>query len=242
MKFELTDNSILKNCFEAIGTIIDEVQIQADSEGLRLRAIDRGHIAFVELELNAILFDEYDCDTPEHLNVDVDELVKILKRCKNDDILKCETTEGKLSFIFEGDSTRRFSVNLIDIEYESPAPPTIELPVSLNLPTTLLVDALEDISIYTENITFSVDEDYFKCNGAGEFGDVESKYIHGVSINEVVASSFTIPKIKDMMKARKLDDTVTLGLGDEMPLTLKFDINGEGELSFLLAPRVDATE
>ena len=36
-----------------------EVQIQTDSEGFRLDALDRSHITFVHLELKSSLFDEF---------------------------------------------------------------------------------------------------------------------------------------------------------------------------------------
>ena len=40
-KAELSDSSILKTSFDAISSIVDEVQIQTDSEGMRLDALDR---------------------------------------------------------------------------------------------------------------------------------------------------------------------------------------------------------
>ena len=84
-KAELSDPNILKTSFDAISSIVDEVQIQTDSEGLRLDALDRSHITFVHLELKSSLFDEYVCDEPEKINVDTEELMKVLKRSKGDD-------------------------------------------------------------------------------------------------------------------------------------------------------------
>ena len=72
-KAELSDPNILKSSFEAISSIVDEVQIQTDSEGLRLDALDRGHITFVHLNLKASLFDEFVCDVPEKINIGYDE-------------------------------------------------------------------------------------------------------------------------------------------------------------------------
>ena len=61
-KAELSDSNILKTSFDAISSIVDEVQLQTDSEGVRLNALDRSHITFVHLELKASLFDEFICD------------------------------------------------------------------------------------------------------------------------------------------------------------------------------------
>ena len=84
-KAELSDSSILKTSFDAISSIVDEVQIQTDSEGMRLDALDRSHITFVHLELKASLFDEYICDVPEKINIDTDEFMRVLKRSKSQD-------------------------------------------------------------------------------------------------------------------------------------------------------------
>ena len=243
MILELTDNIILKNCFEAISTIVDEVSLECDSEGMRLRALDRSHITFVKMELNAGLFDEYICETPEKLNVDTDELMQILKRCKPKDLLKLETDESNIKFTFEGDSTRNFNLRLIDINYDSPTPPRIEIPVKLNLPVELLGDFLEDMLIFGENVKFIVDEDYLRCEGQGEFGDSEVKYIHGENVQEIIESKFSINKIKDMLKAKKLASMVTLSLGTDMPLFLTYNIgNGDGLLEFMLAPRLESED
>ena len=43
-KAVLSDSNILKTSFDAISSIVDEVQMQADKDGLRLDALDRSHI------------------------------------------------------------------------------------------------------------------------------------------------------------------------------------------------------
>lgn len=245
MELTLYNNNIMKDLFDAISTIVDEVSLECDSEGMRLRALDRSHISFVGMDLKSSLFDEYNCETPEKINIDTSELMKILKRCKSNDLLKIETNEGNLRLTFEGDSTRQFSLRLIDISYESPQPPTINPPVTLKIPVEILNDFLKDMSIFGETITFIVDEDYLKCNGENEFGDTEVKYLHGENINEVVQSTFNIAKIQDMLRAKKLNKEIILKLGLDTPLLLSFEIGmNDGELEFLLAPRLqeDADE
>ena len=64
-KLELSDNKIFKDAFSSIRKIIDEVIIECDSEGIRVNALDRSHITFVNMEFKAELFDEYLCDVPE---------------------------------------------------------------------------------------------------------------------------------------------------------------------------------
>ena len=53
-KAELSDSSILKTSFDAISSIVDEVQIQTDSEGMRLDALDRSHILLFTWNLKQV--------------------------------------------------------------------------------------------------------------------------------------------------------------------------------------------
>ncbi|MEJ8542035.1 proliferating cell nuclear antigen (pcna) [Methanothermobacter wolfeii] len=242
-KAELNDPNILRTSFDAISSIVDEVQIQTSAEGMRLDALDRSHITYVHLELKADLFDEYVCDEPEKINVDTEELMKVLKRAKANDRLLLSLDEGNLIVQFEGEAVRTFKIRLIDIEYETPSPPEIEYENEFEVPFQLLKDSIADIDIFSDKITFRVDEDRFIASAEGEFGDAQIEYLHGEKINNPARSVYSLDKIKEMLKADKFSETAIINLGNDMPLklTLKMPSN-EGELSFLLAPRIEAEE
>ena len=239
-ELELSNNKIFKDIFKSISNIVDEVVLECDSEGMRLNALDRSHITFINLELKASLFDEYVCDVPEKLNIDTNEFNKVLKKCKTSDILKLSVDESNVIVIFEGDATRKFNLQLIDLEYESATPPMIEHPVTLNIPTEVLKNALSDMELFSDNLTFTVTPDYLLISTDGSSGDAEVSYIHGENVSEVCKSKFNIDKIKAMMEADSLSEQCELGLGEDIPLELTFKlVTGDGELSFLLAPRLD---
>ena len=242
-KAVLGDSNILKTSFDAISSIVDEVQMQADSKGLRLDALDRSHITFVHLELKPGLFDEFAIDEPLKINVDTEELMKVLKRAKSDDIVELTKDEGNLIVIFEGEARRRFKIRLIDIEYEAPTPPDLEYPTEFEVPFILLKNSVQDIEIVSDKISLTVDADKFIVEAEGEFGDAKIEYLHGEKIDMNARSVYSLEKIKEMLKADKFSNTVVLKLGNDMPLSLSLKmISDEGELSFLLAPRVETEE
>ena len=242
-KAELSDPNILKTSFDAISSIVDEVQIQTDSEGLRLDALDRSHITFVHLELKASLFDEFICDEPQKINIDTDELMKVLKRSKSDDRVFMSLDEGNFILTFEGEAKRTFKIRLIDIEYESPTPPALNHPTKVEIPFSLLKDSIQDMDIFSDKITLMVDSEKFKAFAEGEFGDANIEYLHGEKIESEAKSVFSLEKIREMLKADKFSDMAIINLGNDVPLylTLKM-VSGDGELSFLLAPRIETDE
>ncbi len=242
-KAELSDSNILKTSFDAISSIVDEVQIQTDSEGFRLDALDRSHITFVHLELKASLFDEFICDEPEKINIDTDELMKVLKRSKSDDRVLMSLDEGNFIITFEGEAKRTFKIRLIDIEYESPTPPQLNHPTNIEVPFSLLKDSIQDMDIFSDKIALKVDSDKFVASAEGEFGDANIEYLHGEKIDETVKSIFSLEKVREMLKADKFSDFAKISLGNDMPLNLTLKMLSEdGELSFLLAPRIESED
>lgn len=243
-KIVLSDNSVFKEAFEAISSIVDEIVCIIDSDGFRVTAMDRSHISFVNLDLKPTLFDEFECEVPEKITIDTSEFIQVLKRMKKTDIFSLTCDEGNVIIGLKGDVTREFKIRLIDIEYESPQPPHIEYPVSISdIPSDLVKDAINDMELFSDKLNFVIDEDYLRIESDGEFGTADVKYLHGGDVTELAEACFAIPKLKEMFKASKFSKDLTMNLGTDMPLTLKFILPGnDGELSFLLAPRLNQDE
>jgi len=239
-KLELSDNAIFKTVFDSIASIIDEVTIIFDSEGMRLNALDRSHITFVTLELKPEVFDSYQCDVPEKVAVDCDKFNQILKKCKTSDIILLTVDEGNFIVTFQGDATRRFKIHLIDTEYESQVPPNINHPVNIRVPSTIVQDALNDMQIFSDKLNLLVDENYFKVISDGEFGDVDIEYLHGENILEVAQAMFNIDKLKDIFKASKFSKECEISLGNDIPVMITFELpTRDGKVQYLLAPRLE---
>ena len=242
-KAELSNPNILKTSFDAISSIVDEVQIQTDSEGFRLDALDRSHITFVHLELKSSLFDEFVCDEPEKINIDTDEFMKVLKRSKSTDRVIMSLDEGNFIITFEGEAKRTFKIRLIDIEYESPTPPQLNSPTKFEIPFNLLKDSIQDMDLFSDKITLMVDSEKFRASAEGEFGDANIEYIHGEKIDTEAKSVFSLEKIREMLKADKFSEMAIINLGTDIPLYLTLRrVDGAGELCFLLATRIESED
>jgi len=241
MKLILHEPNLLKTIFDAIESIVDEVQIQVESDNLSLRALDRSHITYIKLFLKQSFFTEYHCSEPIKINIDTEEILKVLKRAKSDDTLTLKVEGDNLILILDGSAKRTFKVRLIDIEYEAPSPPDLMWDATINVPFNLFKSGLMDMGVVSDKVSLKVDPDKFMMAAEGDFGDSILEYIHGEHVEGTFKSVYSLEKIKEMLKADKFSDTVTIGLGDNMPLNLGL-VNGDGVLSFLLAPRIENEE
>ena len=151
--------------------------------------------------------------------------------------------EAHIIVTLDGDSRSRFKIKLLDIEDDEVPSPELNYPVKLDLNSSVLKDMINKVETFntssesSSKITFEVDNDYFISYSDNELVDVDIKHLHGENVTENAKSVFNILKIKDIMRAEKLATDVKLYLGHDMPLTVEFDLV-DGELSFLLAPRV----
>jgi len=242
-KIELLNNNVFKTAFESITQIVDEVVLHLDQEGFKVNAIDRSHICFVSLELDYTFFDEYQVEVPEKICIDTQELMTILKRMKKNDVLCLSVEENNFVIQLKGDVDREFKLRIIDSDYEVPPLPSIPLPTKIAIPSMILTEAIKDMELFSENLTFKVTDDYLYIFTDGEFGDSEVKYLHGENISDTVQASFSIDKLKDMLKSSKFSDDVKLSIDNNKPLRLDFELlTDDGKLSFLLAPRLEVDE
>ena len=239
MKFEVSDVKSFKTIIDGLSVLVDECGFEFGTDRVEVNALDKSHTTFMSVELDKYYFDEYDCESPFLAIVDTQQLNKIMKRCKNDDRLICETDSMNMILTFKGDSDRTFTLRLIDNEYESPKPPMIDYPITISIPSGLFNDTLGDLKILSDVIKIRVDEDYIRFDGEGQFGDAEIKYIHGENIREYVESSFSIEKLTEIMKIKDFSETLTLSLGNDIPIHIKSElVTRDARLTFLLAPRI----
>ena len=239
-KLELTDNSIFKSAFDSISSIVDEITLTADSEALHLRCLDKSHITFIIMDLNKTVFDEYECDTPEKIAIDCEDFNQLLKKCKNNEILKLETDDSSLIMTFKGEGKRKFKLPFIDLEYDNPQPPQMNIPCKISIPSSQLKTYISDMKFFSDKLNFIIDENYFKVSTDGQKGDAEIEYLHGENILEAVKSMYSIPKLEEIMKAEKFSKQCTIEVGTDMPLRITFTLpTDDGKLEYLLAPRLE---
>lgn len=240
MKLELIDNTLFKTAFESISKIVDEVVCNVDSEGFYVNAIDRSHICFVQLTLHKELFDSFSCDVPEKICLDTIQFMQILKRIKKTDVLGLSIDENNLVIDLKGVVDKTFKIRLIDVDYETQTPPSIPFDTSAYIESSMLKDALGDMELFADSLNIKIDEELLSIFTDGEFGDANFEYLHGEKVDEVVQSSFSINKLKDILSASGFSEFATLSIGNDMPLKIVFrTLDENGELSFLLAPKIN---
>lgn len=240
-KIELDDIDIFKSCFDAVSNIVDEVTIHIDTDGVRLKAINRGHTLFVKMNLKRSLFTEFACDEPTFISIDTVELMKVLKRGKGKDKLSLSLSDDNCNLIVAlgGIYERVFNIRLIDVDYETPTLPEMDYTAHVDMRTDLFKERMGDVELYSKNVYFTVKDDVFTVSTDGDFGGFKSEY-SGVDVNGNGKSKYSLVKINEMLKASKLSESTIINFGNDIPLKVDFNLLGDdGGISFLLAPMLE---
>ncbi len=243
----LSEGKMLKSSMEAISNMIDEACLIATQEGVRLRAMDPAHVALVDFQLKREIFDIYELDKEQcFIGLDLNRFYTILKRAGASSKLSLEVLEDAnlLRIRFSGDSsTRMFSIPLIEITEEELRVPKLEFPCLVEIDPAILKEGIKDAEIVSDHVTFSVDDENFYISARGELGEVEIKVgkegAMSFEVKEHAKSMFSIEYLRDMLRASDIASTVKIYLGNNIPVKLEFSSTGV-ELSFLLAPRIEA--
>lgn len=249
MKVKSESSELWKNCIGAISNLIDEAAFKFTPEGVRMEAMDPSHVALVDFNLPSKSFEKYDVKETQVLGVDLIEMDKVVSRAKKNDkfVVELDEEKNRLILKFEGTSTRKFSLPLIEVEGEETPQPELDFSTSAKIQAGIIQDGLKDASLVADNVRFRATEEKFIMGTESDTGSSQmelSKGSEGLKELEVQKSSkamFNISYLDDIIKAVSSSDFIDIHLGPDLPIKLDMPIgDGKGQLKFLLAPRIEA--
>jgi proliferating cell nuclear antigen len=208
--------------------------------------MDPANVAMVIFRLLSSSFTQYDVPAPEQLAINLNNLKQILRRTKSDDVLTLETTEdAKLKIVMRSNTTRSFSIPTLEIEDNDQKVPELKFPISIETQAHVLQEAVEDVSVVAESVTFLGEKGQLSIKAQGDL----SKAFIEIKANEETAiitesadkfkSKYSLEYLKKMISGGKLAPQVSLSFNTDYPMKLEYKVVDRLSLSFILAPRVD---
>jgi proliferating cell nuclear antigen len=247
-KFAFTDAKLWKNIVDALSGLVDEVVFIADEKSLHARAMDPSHVAMVNFELPKMAFGEYECSGEVKLGINLEDMSRIMRRAGGGDELELslDPEKNRLSVTFRGTSIRTFRIGLLDLTHEETPVPSITFNAEIKMTADALKEALKDAEVVSDHVTVEASPEDLEISAAGDTGGVEVKLdkssdaLLELNVTENSSAMYALSYLMDMMKAAAASDTVTVQFSTSMPIKLEFNIIGGGNLTYWLAPRIEA--
>ncbi|PIN75421.1 proliferating cell nuclear antigen (pcna) [Candidatus Woesearchaeota archaeon CG10_big_fil_rev_8_21_14_0_10_36_11] len=246
MKLVLAEPRYFKDSISIISELVTEATFKVGKNGLKLVAMDPANVAMVNFELFSSCFTEYTVQEGEEIAINLANLKQILRRAKSDDVLTLETTEdNKLKIQLKSNTTRSFSIPTLEIEHKEQRVPDLTFPINIQTDSATLAEAIEDVSVVAESVTFLGKKDQLSVKAEGDlskaFIEIKSneRTIITTESEDNSKAKYSLEYLKKMISGGKLSDNVTIYFNTDYPMKLEYKVTDRVLLSFILAPRVD---
>lgn len=237
-------SEILKELVEIVETIVDEVKINVDEDGLSLKAVDPAHVAMVEMSLDKDAFESFEGEDTE-LGLNLSKIDQFLKLSGSGDVVKINHDEEENRLIMEVDNITQKMPLLDTAGMTDPNVPDLDLPIQLQLEGKHLlrgVKASENISDHVSimagpegfEIFSEEDEDMVRLS-------LTKEDLDNFEANEEVQSLFALDYFSNMVKCVGKDTSIDMAIGGDYPIKMRFEFaDGDGKVTYLLAPRIES--
>ncbi len=167
---------------------------------------------------------------------------------KNDEfVMELNEEEGRFTLRLKGDSTRRFTLPLLDLKEEELPQPDLNFTVNAKVFAGAITDGLKDAALVGDNVRFEISGGKFLMGIESDTGSAEMELSDGdpalkeLDVEEKSEAMYNIEYLDDMTKAASSSDVIEINHGNDLPVQMIFPIaDGKGRLEFLLAPRIEA--
>jgi proliferating cell nuclear antigen len=247
-KLKVADAKLLRDMITSISILVDEATFKLDPEGVKLRAMDPSRVAMVDFEWPKTVFEEYQCDTPTKMCINITELLKLLKRAGKGEVLELSLDEktGKLQVKISGKYSRNFTMPTLEASEEEVPTPKLSFNVKVKATTSGLSQAIEDAQLVSDHVKIEADAEKLVLNAAGDLMGAEISLQKGtdtildLEAKEPSKATFSLSYLSEIIKAASAtSDIGTLEFSSDMPIKLDFQQAKEGKLTFYLAPRIE---
>uniref|UniRef100_A0A7J3ZK86 DNA polymerase sliding clamp n=1 Tax=Fervidicoccus fontis TaxID=683846 RepID=A0A7J3ZK86_9CREN len=244
MRAVFSDASIWGYVFTGIAKVIKEGVLRAEVEGLRLKAMDPGHVIMIDLMFPADSFTEYTTEG-ERLGVNLAEFSKILRRAKSGDRLELATEEGNaLEIVLHGRFLRKFREPLLDVEAEEIGEPKIPFKVDARMVADQLREAIRDIEPLGDILGMYATSSKLVFFNESELGraavefSVEEGSLLSLEVEEEEQKAFySLDYIASILPVAQKAEVVRVQFASEMPCKMTFELPQGAWLALYVAPR-----
>lgn len=245
MKLTLAEPKYLKESISVISELVNEARFKIGPDGIELVAMDPANVAMVIFKLLSSCFVEYDVNKEFKIAIDLSRLKQVLRRAKPNDVLSLDIEEDKLKIQLKSNTTRVFSLPIIELEEKEQKIPQLSFPVTIKTKSEVLSSAIEDAGIVAESVSFIAEPNKFSLQAEGDLNKAIIDMKQGEETNivsdskEKIKSKYSVEYLKKMVNGSKLADKVTIQFNKDYPLKLEYKEIDKVVISFVLAPRVE---
>jgi proliferating cell nuclear antigen len=235
--------SPIRTLVDAVKDILTEVNMEIDSQGIKIMAMDGTHTILVHMRLYADRFDEFFCTQKCILGVDFVNFNKMVKQIKNEDSLVLFLEKSNMSRlgirIMNGEKqmvTTKY-LNLMELDIKPIEIPPVQFPSVITMPSLDFQNIIKDLLQLGDKVEIKSAENElsFRLEG-GEFGSQETICMLPKAQKEIVQGYFMLKPLSLFTKCTAMSTDIMIYLKNIYPIIIEYSVAGLGEIKLALAP------
>lgn len=238
------DKKTLRKVVNNTIAINDEVVLDVNDEYIEIETMDPGRVGMIDLIINNDPFDKYNVDE-QKIGVNMDKIAGFFPLAE-EDIIEIKKLEGNRLMLKSGNMTRK--MQLLDTDgLIVKNKPDIDFDNDFTIKGKYLlrgIKASDSISDQTKIEVIKKDNHikFYTKEGEDEVEYVlSSDKMENYDIDEDTTGLFDLEYFKDIFTNIGKKDVIELGTKEAYPIQFQFKFaDGNGDISFLVAPRVSA--
>lgn len=232
---------------DSVDTLVGECKVHLTEDGIEIRAVDPANVGMVDIEASERAFESYDA-TGGTIGVGLERLQDVVGMADSDDMVELDLDKEtrKLSVRVGG---LDMTMALIDPESirQEPEIPDLDLPATVAVEGGKIDRMVKAADLVSDHIAIGADEqaEEFYAEAEGDTDDVELRLGNDDVLTAVVEESahslFSLGYLADIKSAIPSDAEVSLRLGSEMPVKLRYSLaDGDVTVQNMVAPRIQS--
>jgi len=249
----ITDVFLLRDVFSAVLAIVDDCKLLLSEKGLRIATIDPANVALIEIEISGWSFKGYNITDSYIIEIELGEILEVIEKKEGYKPVEIciEAKDDGESNKSEENNNRKYEIKfkIDDIIYGFISTNSkyknrnsshfmkdcTEVKINLERFQELM-KSCRKISDY---VLFESKDGKIRIYSENDNRNVEM--FVDCDINKKIYSVFSTEYLNDMANAINVanNNVITLYLGCNWPMTIKFSVGAYGSGTYNLAPKVD---
>jgi proliferating cell nuclear antigen len=149
---------VLKVLMDSLSSLLVDTTLQFSADGVKIIELDNTHIVMIHVRLDARKFEEFYCETPVNIGVNIGNLHTLLKTVNSSDTLTLflsNDDRNRLGIRVENEEKKtstEFKLNLLDLDTHEYNIPACGFASCVVLPSTYFQKIVRDMSYLSDRV------------------------------------------------------------------------------------------
>jgi proliferating cell nuclear antigen len=244
---------VFKQVIDALKDILTDVNLEVDSSGLKIVAMDNTNIVLIHLKLESEKFEEYYCESKMYIGICMLKLHMLIKTIGTNDLLvlyvrKDDPSNLGIKIINnEKNVETNYKLSTLDIDVLNIEIPPVDFHTIITMPSSYLQKIIRDMHNLAEYIEIRNISDQLMLSCKGDFCTQETilgtEKSNNITIckntdeesQEIIQGVFSLKYLAIFTKCTNLCSNVEIYLKNSYPIILRYSIASLGEIKLCLS-------